>query len=338
MTILGLETSCDDTAAAVYRDGRVLSESISTQLQHRAWGGVVPEIASRAHLQNILPVTQTTLEKAGVTFEAIEYIAVTAGPGLAGALLVGLNFARGLADGLKIPLIGINHLQAHIWAAEIGQEPIAAPFISLIVSGGHTSLIRVNSVNDYCTIGQTLDDAAGEALDKVGKLQGLSYPAGAEIEKLAEGGDAGAIELPRGMAASGDCNFSFSGLKTAARLFLERNPKYLAIPLKNDFLAALQEAVLDILVSKSLAALEQEKLSTFVLGGGVSANKRLRSKFSRRRELRLIAPQPQYCTDNGAMVAHFAYKLIQQGIEPLREITAAPDLTVERSFHTVKSG
>jgi len=332
MNILGLETSCDDTAAAIYRGGVVLAESVSTQLMHAEWGGVVPEIASRAHLKNILPVVDTALKDAGMSYKDLNCIAVTAGPGLAGALLVGLNFGRGLADGLKIPLFGINHLQAHIRAAEIGQQAIEFPFISLIVSGGHTSIVRVDGIDKYTTIGQTLDDAAGEALDKIGKLLGLTYPAGAEIERLSSQGDPASVKLPRGMTKSGDLNFSFSGLKTAARIFLEKNPQYLEAPGKFDFLASLQEAVLDILVQKSAAALQREKLDTLVLGGGVSANKRLKSKLSQIPGLKLIAPQPRHSTDNGAMVAHYAYKLMQAGHQPKRDLTAAPDLGMEEGL------
>lgn len=327
--ILGLETSCDDTAAALYDGRRIVAEVISTQLEHREWGGVVPEIASRAHLRNIVPVVDACLDQASASVNNISTVAVTAGPGLAGTLLVGLNFARGLSDSLNIPFLGINHLQAHIWAAEIESVPLDTPFICLIVSGGHTSLIKVDSAQHYATLGQTLDDAAGEVLDKIGRLQGLTYPAGAEIDKIAAFGNPDSIKFPRGMSASGDLNFSFSGLKTAARIFLDKNPEYLTGAKRTDFLASLQEAVIDILVTKSLKALESAHIDNLVLGGGVSANSRLRKKFQTVQGLNLRIPAPKRSTDNGAMVAHLAWKLLQNGYKPPGHISAKPDWTIE---------
>ncbi len=330
MIVLGLETSCDDTAAAVVSEGRVLSEALSTQWEHQRFGGVVPEIASRAHLRNLLPVVNLALERAGLMLKNVEAAAVTYGPGLAGALLVGLNFARGICDALNLPLLPVNHLQAHTWAAEIEGEAIETPFISLLVSGGHTSLALVEDIHRYRTLGQTLDDSAGEALDKVGRLMGLAYPAGAEIERLALGGDTKAAPLPRGMAKSGDLNFSFSGLKTAAKLFLERNPEYLTGDKSADFLASFQEAALEILALKSLEALEKCGLNRLSLGGGVAANSRLRELLT-REGVKLYAPPPANCTDNAVMVAYLGEKLLTRGLAKNgREVTAEPGLPLEK--------
>lgn len=332
MIVLGIETSCDDTAAALFDGRKVLAETVSTQLEHRDWGGVVPEIASRAHLRNILPVVETVLQDSGLRKSDIGAAGVTAGPGLAGALLVGLNFARGLTDSLKIPLIGVNHLQAHAWAAEIEDEPLPLPFIALIVSGGHTSLVKVEDVKSYRVMGQTLDDAAGEVLDKVGRLLGLPYPAGAEIDRIAGDGDPKAVKLPRGMASSGDLNFSFSGLKTAGRLFLEKNPEFTSGQKRVDFIASLQEAVVDSLSAKSVRALENEGIDTLVLGGGVSANSRLRKKFSDLPGIKLRLTPLWWSTDNGAMIANLAYKILHEGQACRGVSTVIPDLSIEEYF------
>ena len=329
MIILGIETSCDDTACAILKDGSIVTEAVSSQLEHASWGGVVPEIASRAHLRNILPVVKTVLLNAGIELGDIDLVAVTAGPGLAGALLVGINFARGISDGLSIPMLGINHLQAHIWAAEIDDSPIKTPFIALLVSGGHTSLVRVDSYREYTTIGQTLDDAAGEVLDKVGRLLGLEYPAGAAIDEISSSGDFTAVDLPRGMIKSGDCNFSFSGLKTAARLFLEKNPQYVSGQKKTDFIASLQEAVVDSLVFKTLTALKNEGIDRLVIGGGVSANTRLRHRFEQVKDVQLRFASKNRSTDNGAMIAYLAYNLGIDLDANRRNLTANPGLSIE---------
>jgi N6-L-threonylcarbamoyladenine synthase len=329
MIILGIDTSCDDTAVAILQDGKVLNEVVSTQLEHKEWGGVVPEIASRAHLRNIIPVTQNVLEDAGISASEVGAVAVTVGPGLIGALLVGLNFARGWTDAAKIPLVGINHLQAHIWAAEIETETLQPPFISLIVSGGHTSIALVEDIDRYRTLGQTVDDAAGEVLDKIGRLLGLSYPCGAQMEKIAQGADPTAVKLPRGMKGSRDFNFSFSGLKTAAKLFLDKNPEYLKGDKVQDFIASLQEAVLDILVEKTIRAAEAHRLNTIVLGGGVAANSRLREKFLEKKGINLRVPAPKRCTDNGVMVAHLAQKKLSSNKWKSEKLIARADWGLE---------
>jgi len=328
--VLAIETSCDDTAASVMKDDTVLGEIVSTQLEHADWGGVVPEIASRAHLRNIVPVVDKAIQKAEITRNDLDAIAVTCGPGLVGALLVGINFARGISDSLNIPLIGLNHLQAHAWAVEIESRPVSTPFIILFVSGGHTSLALVKGTDSYQILGQTLDDAAGELLDKLGRFAGLTYPCGAEIEKIALEGNPAAVDLPRGMKDSGDFNFSFSGLKTAGRLFLEKNPEYLSEPKLADFLASLQEAVLEILIFKTVKAAERAGVNRIVIGGGVAANTKLRTMFKEINGIELFAPQPQRCTDNGTMIANLGIKLLREGINNRSKVSAIPDLQLDQ--------
>jgi N6-L-threonylcarbamoyladenine synthase len=329
MIVLGLDTSCDDTSAAIVSNGRVLSEVISTQIEHREWGGVVPEIASRAHLRNILPVIDQTLQIAGMKKGDIQALGVTCGPGLIGALLVGVNFAKGWCDALNLPLIPINHLQAHIWAVEIDGTPILPPFIALIVSGGHTLLAKVHSYSRYQILGETLDDSAGEVLDKIGRLMGLKYPCGAEIEARAKNAIPDRVKLPRGMLESKDLNFSFSGLKTAARLFLDKNPQYYDNDCSPDFFASLQDAIFEVLVQKTVKALQREKINHLVLGGGVAANSRLRQLFQQEQDIELHFPPPKWCTDNGAMVAYLAEKIFTQtGYRP-GICYAQPDLSLD---------
>ena len=329
MNILGIDTSCDDTALAILSDGKITGEAVSSQLEHGDWGGVVPEIASRAHLKNICPVLDKVLIEAELDIFDLDAVSVTVGPGLVGALLVGLNFARGLSDAVDVPLIGINHLQAHAWAAEIEYGIITPPFIALLVSGGHTSLVKVEDYDKYHILGQTLDDAAGEVIDKIGRLLGLIYPCGAEIERLALNGDPDSVKLPRGMIDSGDFNFSFSGLKTAARLFLEKNHEYTEGPKKIDFLASLQESVLDVLVHKTVKALKSEKIDRLVLGGGVAANSRLRKQFQKHEDITLFAPPPNRCTDNGAMIAYLGWRLLTEKKYDRKIFSAEPGLKLD---------
>lgn len=331
MIVLGLETSCDDTAAAVLDDGKVLSSVVSTQMEHGEYGGVVPEIASRAHLRNILPVIEEALNSAKLSKGDVEALAVTAGPGLIGPLLVGVNFARGWTDGMGIKLVGVNHLQAHVWTAEVEFPRLKPPFIALLISGGHTSIALVEGYDRYRTLGITMDDAAGEALDKIGRLLGLKYPCGAEIEKLSRKGNPLSVKLPRGMAKSGDLNFSFSGLKTAAKLFLDRNPDFLQGDKMFDFIASFQESVLDVLAQKAKAALEQTGLNIIILGGGVAANMRLREIIRNYNGIELFAPPPAMCTDNGIMTANLGWRLLANKLTPDGILQASPNLPLERS-------
>jgi N6-L-threonylcarbamoyladenine synthase len=335
--ILGIETSCDETSVALVRDGRrVLTNIVSSQVElHREYGGVVPEIAARQHMTAILPVLDEALEQANATWSKLDACAVTAGPGLAGSLLVGVNVAKAIAFARGLPLIGINHLEAHIYAnwlgdsadlsARLPKEP-AFPALCLIVSGGHTELILMRGHGQYELVGQTRDDAAGEAFDKVARILGLPYPGGPAIQRAAEGklgasrpGNATAFALPRAILR-GSYDFSFSGLKTAAQRLIEeqtggdgaawlaQRPDLLA-----DLAASFQEAVVDVLVTRTLAAAEQLGAANILLAGGVAANARLRQLFQERSPLPVRIPRLSYCTDNAAIVAGAAYYALRRG-------------------------
>ena len=303
---LGIETSCDETAAAVLRGGReLLSNIISTQIPlHRKFGGVVPEIASRKHIVNIMPVIDEAIAVAGVDLREINQIAVTFGPGLAGALLVGLSAAKSLAYALKIPLIAVNHLEGHIFANFLSAPELEPPFLSLVVSGGHTALIRMTDYNRFELLGQSRDDAAGEAFDKIARVMGLPYPGGPEIDKLAKLGNANAVTFPHPKVASYD--FSFSGLKSAVLNFLNSAQMKGEEINFADVAASFQKTVVDTLAEKTLAAAEEFKLDKIVLAGGVAANssleKNLRAACT-RRGLKFFYPTKILCTDNAAMIA-----------------------------------
>jgi N6-L-threonylcarbamoyladenine synthase len=307
MLILALETSCDETAAAVVRDGRsVLSSVVSSQVTiHAEYGGVVPEIASRRHLELITPVIRQALAEAGVTLAQIEGIAVTRGPGLLGALLVGVSVAKSLALARTIPLVGVHHIEGHLLAGLL-EQPFAFPFLALVVSGGHTHLYRVEGVGRYRTLGRTIDDAVGEAFDKVGTLLGLDYPAGARIDALAKQGDPASVRFPRPLLHDGSLNFSFSGLKTAVLTYLKKNPVSADARELPDLCASFQTAACEVLVKKTEAALLQEGLDRLVVAGGVACNSGLRSAMqamTERRGIALQIPSPSLCSDNAAMLA-----------------------------------
>ncbi len=320
MKVLGLETSCDETAAAVVEDGRrALSDVVSTQVDiHRRWGGVVPELASRNHVVQVLPVVDAALQQAGVGLSQLDLIAVTAGPGLLGALLVGLQTARALGAATGVPVVGVNHLEGHLLAIRLVEEAPEPPFLGLVVSGGHTSLYLVEDFGRYRRLGSTRDDAAGEAYDKVGRLLGLPYPAGAPIDALAQGGNPRAIRFPRAMNAPDVVDWSFSGLKTAVRSHLQRHgvPQGQALA---DLCASFQEAVADSLSQKAVAAARRLGVPQLVLCGGVAANSRLRSltvERAQERDIRVFLPPPRLCTDNGAMVAVAGYQAYRRGVQP----------------------
>ena len=307
MLILAIETSCDETAAAVVRDGRfILSSVVSSQVAiHAEYGGVVPEIASRRHLELMTPVIRQALTTADVTLEQIEGIVVTRGPGLLGALLVGVSVAKALALARGIPLVGVHHIEGHLLAGFV-QKPLAFPFLALVVSGGHTHLYRVEGVGRYRTLGRTIDDAAGEAFDKAGTLLGLSYPAGAQIDALARQGDPDSIKFPRPMLHDGSLNFSFSGLKTAVLMYLKKHPLSSDPQELSDLCASFQAAACEVLVKKTEAALLQEGLQRLVVAGGVACNSGLRSAMqamAERRGIELQIPSPALCGDNAAMLA-----------------------------------
>ena len=310
MLVLGIETSCDETGVAVYDSGRgLLAHALHSQVTlHDAYGGVVPELASRDHIRRLLPLIREVLHKAGAKESDLDAIAYTQGPGLAGALLVGAAVANSLAFGLGIAAIGVHHLEGHLLSPLLERNPPRFPFLALLISGGHTQLMRVSGVGQYEMLGETLDDAAGEAFDKTAKLIGLGYPGGPALAKLAERGRADRFAFPRPMLEQlekrGDLNFSFSGLKTAV-VVLTRT-RALDEQTRSDVAAAFQEAVADVLVAKSLAALRRTGLSRLVVAGGVGANVRLRALLdaaAARDKFSVFYPAMEFCTDNGAMIA-----------------------------------
>jgi len=331
--VLGIETSCDETSAAVVAGGRtILSNVVASQVElHRKYGGVVPEIASRDHLRTIIPVVREAICKAGLSLHDIAGIGVTFGPGLVGALLVGVAAAKGLAYALKVPLAGVNHLEGHIFANFLAHPELEPPFVALVVSGGHTSLVHVQGYEKLKLLGQTRDDAAGEVFDKVGRVMGLPYPAGPEIDRLAAAGDPEAVAFPRAMSGKDNRDtyeFSFSGLKSAVVNYLnnlrQRGEK-VHIP---DVAASFQAAVVDVLVSKTLAAAASLKADKVVLAGGVAANQGLRAEFARRTGSfpAILYPPPKLCTDNAAMIACRAYYQLQAGRADGLTLNAMPAL------------
>jgi N6-L-threonylcarbamoyladenine synthase len=321
MNILGLDTSCDDTSASVVADGHnVLSNVINSQIKlHHVYGGVVPELASREHIRNIAPVVDEALSRAGIGVDKLDGIAVTTGPGLIGSLLVGLYYAKGLAMVRNVPMIGVNHLEGHILSVLLEDDPPDFPFVALTVSGGHTSLYHVKGLGQYTQMGQTLDDAAGEAYDKVAKILGLGYPGGAVIENIALSGKKDKINFPRAQMSQDSLDFSFSGLKTAVSMFINKwkqSEKQQAEIMKEDIAASFQEAVIDVLAQKFMRAAEREGVDSLVLAGGVACNKALRQRLTEETDARgmnLFYPRPAYCTDNGAMIALAGHYRIMRG-------------------------
>jgi N6-L-threonylcarbamoyladenine synthase len=306
MVVLGIETSCDETGVALFHDERgLLAHALHSQVDmHSQYGGVVPELASRDHIRRLLPLTQRVLSEARLTVDDLDAIAYTQGPGLAGALLVGASAARGLAYALEVPALGLHHLEGHLLSPLLSPPVPQFPFVALLVSGGHTQLMRVNGVGDYVLLGETLDDAAGEAFDKSAKLLGLGYPGGPAIAKLAEQGRAGHYKLPRPLRGSGDLNFSFSGLKTA--VLLAARERALDHAARADLAAELQEAIVEVLAEKAIAALEHCGLDRLVVAGGVGANQLLRQTLNATalaRGYSVYYPRLEFCTDNGAMIA-----------------------------------
>ncbi len=317
MIILGIETSCDETAAAVVADGgRILSSVVASQIEvHHRYGGVVPELASRKHLEAIAPVTAEALEAAGLDLGAVEGIAVTQGPGLVGALLVGFSFAKGLAQMLRVPWRGVNHLEGHLHSVFLGENPPSPPFAALLVSGGHTSLYRVGGPTRFELLGQTRDDAAGEAFDKVSKMLGLGYPGGAVIGRLAGRGDPEKIHFPRAYLDKERLDFSFSGLKTAVNQYIRQHGDDLE-RLAADIAAGFQEAVVDVLVYKLIRAAEIAGCTRIAVVGGVAANGRLRERLLREgtaRGLSVHIPPLALCGDNAAMIAAVGYHYLKEG-------------------------
>jgi len=321
--ILAIETSCDETSAAVLAGGRtVLSNVISSQVPvHQRFGGVVPEIASRKHIETILPIIEQALQEAGCRKTDLAAVAVTCGPGLVGALLVGLAAGKGLAFALDIPLIGVNHIESHIFANFIANPALEPPFVALVVSGGHTSLVAVTDYNDFELLGQTRDDAAGEAFDKIARVLGLPYPGGPEIEKLAVGGERDAIAFPRSTASHNSFEFSFSGLKSAVLNYVNQCKQKETAWSAADVAASFQAAVVDVLADRAVAAARHCGVTDLVLAGGVASNKELQRVLQDQcaaAGLTLHVPPPVLCTDNAAMIGCRAYYQWQGGfVSPL---------------------
>ena len=319
MIVLGIESSCDETAAAVVRDGQhILSSVVSSQVDfHNKYGGVVPEIASRKHIEAVVPVVEEALERAELTIDGIEGIAVTCGPGLVGSLLIGVSFAKALAYVTGLPLIGVNHLEGHLTSIFLEKPDMPFPFVGLVVSGGHTNLYYVKGRGDYTFVGQTRDDAAGEAFDKVAKLLGLGYPGGIVIDRMAREGSATAIDFPRALMAKDSLDFSFSGIKTAVLHYVKRHDGEISSEGIKDIVASFQEAVVDVLVTKVFQAARKYGVEEVVISGGVAANTRLREKMtltSEQENVSVYIPSPALCTDNAAMIAVVGDYYLAKGI------------------------
>jgi N6-L-threonylcarbamoyladenine synthase len=319
--VLGIETSCDETGVGIVRGAELLADSVATSMdQHARFGGVVPEVASRAHLEAMVPVLDAALAKARVRPAEIDAIAVTAGPGLAGALMVGVAAAKAYAYGLGKPLYGVNHLAAHVAVDQLEHGPLPRPCVALLVSGGHSSLLLVADVTGSVTpLGATIDDAAGEAYDKVARVLGLPFPGGPPIDMAAAEGDAAAIKFPRAKLHDGTLDFSFAGLKTAVARWVEaRRDAGYPVPVA-DVAASFQEAVADVLTRKAVEACKRHDVHDLVIGGGVAANSRLRALAAARcaaAGIRLRVPRPGLCTDNGAMVAALGSSIVAAGLPP----------------------
>ena len=311
--ILAIETSCDETAVAILRNGKLLASEVASQIEiHRPYGGVVPEVAARDHLRTLRPVLNKALATAHIALEDVAAFAATRGPGLATSLMIGTSAAKGLAVALGRPFVAVNHIEGHLLSPFFGTEEGVRPAVGLVVSGGHTLLVDVVIPGSYQLLGQTRDDAAGEAFDKVGKLLGLPYPGGPVVNKLAMSGDPARYDFPRSMMEADDLNFSFSGLKTSVRYLL---PKLAEFRIE-DICASFQEAVVDVLLAKTLRAVEQTGRSVVAVSGGVSCNTRLREKFAdacAAKGLELLLAEPQLCTDNAAMIGHVAWLYFDAG-------------------------
>ena len=328
--ILGIESSCDETAAAVVKNGReVLSNVISSQIDiHTLYGGVVPEIASRKHIERINQVVSGALKEAGVSSSGLDAVAVTYGPGLIGPLLTGVSFAKAYAYALSLPLIGVNHIEGHICAVYIENKELEPAFLCLVVSGGHTHLVRVRDYGEYELIGRTMDDAAGEAFDKIARVIGLGYPGGPKIDKAAAEGDPDAISFPRGHGKD-EYDFSFSGLKSAVLNYLnscEMKGEKISVP---DTAASFQKAVVDVLTGNAAKALDKYGDKSFAIAGGVASNSSLRKEMEKicaERDVKFYRPSPVLCTDNGAMIASAAYYRFLKGERADLSLNAIPDL------------
>ncbi len=325
MKILGIETSCDETAAAVCVDGKIVSSTLSSQEIHTKFGGVIPELASREHEKTLNLIVHKALKESGLSLKDLDGIAVTQGPGLSGALITGTSFSKGLAVGLNIPILGINHLEAHIFANFLAEPDLEFPFVCLLVSGGHTQLWEIKDFMSYNLLGETRDDAAGEAFDKGARILGLGYPGGPEIEILAKKGNHEAINFPRALMKKDNFEFSFSGLKTALLYYMDKKNK------KDftDIAASYQFAIIDVLVKKLKYAAEYTNCKNCVVAGGVAANKFLR-QYSKERipNRKIIYPHPSFCTDNAAMIAYLGDKYLSIGKTSKLDFSILPNMKI----------
>jgi N6-L-threonylcarbamoyladenine synthase len=334
MKVLAIETSCDDTGAAVLLDGRkILSNVVSSQdAIHEKYGGIVPELASRRHLEMIVPIVTEALETAQTSLKEIDGIAVTQGPGLVGSLLVGLSFAKSIAFASGLPFVGVNHIEGHLSAIFLEKDPPRFPFIGLVVSGGHTSLFRMDGFGKYRRLGQTRDDAAGEAFDKVAKLLSLGYPGGPIIDELSKKGNPKTIPFPRPSLSKNSFDFSFSGLKTAVVYYVKSHPEPpggYPEELVRDIVSSFQEAVIDVLVRKTIRAAIDQKVKRIVLSGGVAANEHLRKRMketAHEERLSVYVPSPVFCTDNAAMIGVVGYEYLKRGFRSPLSLNAFSNL------------
>ncbi len=316
-TILAIETSCDETAVAILRGHELLASEVASQTEHGAYGGIVPEVASRNHLLRAPSLVETAIKKAGIDLKEADAFAATSGPGLASSLMIGASIAKGLALGFAKPYLAINHLEGHLLSPFFKGDFEIKPNVSLIVSGGHTLLVEVRGVGAYRILGRTLDDAAGEAFDKVAKMLGLAYPGGPEIERLAASGNSDGFAFPRSMLESGDHNFSFSGLKTAVRYQIEKLG-VISDVCRRDICASFHRAVIDVLVTKTLRSATEQKARMVTISGGVSCNAELRGRMQEacsRAGLSLLMAEPKLCTDNAAMIAFAASLRLRAGFQ-----------------------
>ena len=327
MIILGIESSCDESAVSICKDGKILSNVISSQEVHNDYGGVVPEIASREHDRLLNHLVVTSINEANISLKNIEGIGVTKGPGLAGALLTGVSFAKGFSQSINVPIIGINHLEAHIYANFLAYPKLEYPLVCLLVSGGHTQIWYIKNIFDYELLGDTRDDAAGEAFDKGARILGLGYPGGPVIEKIANKGNSNAINFPRALMEKDNLEFSFSGLKTSL-LYLVKKEQLIDF---EDIVASYQKAILDVLVTKLLRAINIKKVKTCIIAGGVAANKCLRRLVNDKLNNRISVyyPNINLCTDNAAMIAFLAEIYLTKGIRSSIDFDVVPNLKLK---------
>jgi N6-L-threonylcarbamoyladenine synthase len=331
--VLGIETSCDETSAAVITSDKVLSNIISSQAIHLKFGGVVPELASRAHLRKIIPIVKEALQQANVSLRNLDGLAVTNGPGLIGALLVGVNYVKGISSALNIPLVGVNHIEGHIFSNFLNKASIPLPFLCLVVSGGHTQIILVKDHLAYRILGETRDDAVGEAFDKVAKLLHLPYPGGPQIDRIAIKGNPEAIDFPKAMMQKGELNFSYSGLKTAVLNYIKEIGADAAQERLHDICASFQKAAIEVLVKKTVQAARTFQIRDIAIAGGVAANSLLRKwmvEESAQFNLNVHFPPVDFCTDNAAMIARAGLERLNRGLSSPLTLNAYPSWKIDQ--------